>query len=125
MRAIPSISLIGMLTTYVKGGEEGGSYVRGCGMRGHIRRVGWTEKVTIMSLNSTQEWKDAALALDEHMLFDDWKLLDEDPYYDWKLVRKVRDYKRRHRRPIHPICTSHRSDVRSRLLERRMMHAAS
>ncbi|KAI0677542.1 patatin-domain-containing protein [Trametes maxima] len=37
-----------------------------------------------------QEWKDAALALDEYMQFDEWKVLDEDPYYDWKLVRKVR-----------------------------------
>ncbi len=24
------------------------------------------------------------------MHFDDWKLIDEDMYYDWKLVRKVR-----------------------------------
>ncbi|KAI0650734.1 patatin-domain-containing protein [Trametes meyenii] len=37
-----------------------------------------------------QEWKDAALALDAYMQFDEWKILDEDPYYDWKLVRKVR-----------------------------------
>ena len=37
-----------------------------------------------------QEWKDAALALDEYMHFDEWKLVDEDMYYDWKLVRKVR-----------------------------------
>ncbi|CAL1700663.1 unnamed protein product [Somion occarium] len=36
-----------------------------------------------------QEWKDAALALDEYLHFDEWKMIDEDPYYDWKLVRKV------------------------------------
>ncbi len=78
-----------------------------------------------MSLNSAQEWKDAALALDEHMLFDDWKLLDEDPYYDWKLVRKVRDHERRQRRPISRICIIYRFGVRSRPLERRMMHAVS
>ncbi|KAI0081781.1 patatin-domain-containing protein [Panus rudis PR-1116 ss-1] len=36
-----------------------------------------------------QEWKDAALALDEYMHFDEWKHADEDPYYDWRLVRKV------------------------------------
>lgn len=37
-----------------------------------------------------QEWKDAAMALDEYLHFDEWKTVDEDPYYDWKLVRKVR-----------------------------------
>lgn len=36
-----------------------------------------------------QEWKDAALALDEYLHFEDWKAVDEDPYYDWKLVKKV------------------------------------
>ena len=36
-----------------------------------------------------QEWKDAALALDEYMHFDEWKAIEEDLYYDWKLVRKV------------------------------------
>ncbi|KAI0761733.1 hypothetical protein BC629DRAFT_1726055 [Irpex lacteus] len=35
------------------------------------------------------EWKDAALALDEYLHFDEWKTIDEDSYYDWKLVRKV------------------------------------
>ncbi|EIW61949.1 patatin-domain-containing protein [Trametes versicolor FP-101664 SS1] len=47
-------------------------------------------RARLRNARTYQEWKDAALALDEHMLFDDWKLLDEDPYYDWKLVRKVR-----------------------------------
>jgi hypothetical protein len=37
-----------------------------------------------------QEWKDAAEALDNHLEFNAWKELDEDPYYDWRLVRKVR-----------------------------------
>jgi hypothetical protein len=37
-----------------------------------------------------QEWKDAADALDNHLEFNAWKELDEDPYYDWRLVRKVR-----------------------------------
>ena len=36
-----------------------------------------------------QEWKDVAETLDEHLRFHDWKMVDEDPYYDWKLVRKV------------------------------------
>ena len=39
---------------------------------------------------ASQEWKDAALVLDEYMNFDEWKHIDEDPFYDWKLVRKVR-----------------------------------
>ncbi|OBZ70198.1 hypothetical protein A0H81_10038 [Grifola frondosa] len=37
-----------------------------------------------------QEWKDAAVVLDEYLQFDDWKTVDEDLYYDWKLVRKVK-----------------------------------
>ena len=40
-------------------------------------------------LTATKEWKDAALALDDYLKFDTWKTIDEDPYYDWKLVRKV------------------------------------
>ena len=36
-----------------------------------------------------QEWKEAAIALDEYLEFAEWKTVDEDTYYDWKLVRKV------------------------------------
>jgi hypothetical protein len=36
-----------------------------------------------------QEWKDAARALDEYLHFDEWKAIDEDQFYDWRLVRKV------------------------------------
>jgi hypothetical protein len=38
---------------------------------------------------SWQEWKDRAAALDEFMGFNAWKEVQEDPYYDWRLVRKV------------------------------------
>ncbi|KAF5333348.1 hypothetical protein D9611_002487 [Ephemerocybe angulata] len=34
-----------------------------------------------------EEWKDAAKVLDNHLQFDEWKKVDEDPYYDWKLVK--------------------------------------
>ncbi|KAF7355343.1 Patatin-like phospholipase domain-containing protein [Mycena sanguinolenta] len=34
-----------------------------------------------------EEWKEAALVLDEYLHFDEWKKEDEDPFYDWKLVR--------------------------------------
>ncbi|KII95167.1 hypothetical protein PLICRDRAFT_97425 [Plicaturopsis crispa FD-325 SS-3] len=37
-----------------------------------------------------EEWKEAAATLDEYLHFGEWKKVDEDPYYDWKLVRKVR-----------------------------------
>ncbi|KAJ7507844.1 patatin-domain-containing protein [Mycena galericulata] len=36
-----------------------------------------------------EEWKQAALVLDEYLHFDEWKKEDEDAFYDWKLVRKV------------------------------------
>lgn len=29
--------------------------------------------------------------MDEYLHFDEWKTVEEDPYYDWKLVRKVRE----------------------------------
>ncbi|PFH52754.1 hypothetical protein AMATHDRAFT_139236 [Amanita thiersii Skay4041] len=39
---------------------------------------------------SYDEWKSAALTLDVFLNFDEWKRVDEDPFYDWKLVRKVK-----------------------------------
>ncbi|KAH8830520.1 patatin-like phospholipase domain-containing protein [Flagelloscypha sp. PMI_526] len=36
------------------------------------------------------EWKAAALELDAYLHFDEWKAVEEDPFYDWKLVRKVK-----------------------------------
>ena len=44
----------------------------------------------LLTHRNYQEWKDAALVLDEYMNFDEWKRIDEDPFYDWRLVRKVR-----------------------------------
>ncbi|KAK7695837.1 hypothetical protein QCA50_000475 [Cerrena zonata] len=46
---------------------------------------------------SYQEWKDAALALDEYLHFDEWKSFEEDAYYDWRLVKKVLRSLRMHR----------------------------
>ncbi|KAF7432968.1 hypothetical protein PC9H_004912 [Pleurotus ostreatus] len=40
--------------------------------------------------SSYEEWIAGAKTLDEYLKFDDWKKVDEDPYYDWKLVRKVK-----------------------------------
>ncbi|PVF96499.1 patatin-domain-containing protein [Serendipita vermifera] len=37
-----------------------------------------------------EEWKEAALTLDNYLGFDEWKEQDEDPYYDYLLVKKVR-----------------------------------
>lgn len=37
-----------------------------------------------------QEWKEGAKTLDEYLQFDQWKKVDEDIFYDWKLVKKVR-----------------------------------
>jgi hypothetical protein len=38
---------------------------------------------------SPQEWKEAALTLDRYLDFHEWKQVEEDPFYDWKLVKKV------------------------------------
>lgn len=32
-----------------------------------------------------KEWKEAAATLDAYLHFDDWKRVDEDPYYDFLL----------------------------------------
>ncbi|KAI0774283.1 acyl transferase/acyl hydrolase/lysophospholipase [Fomes fomentarius] len=53
------------------------------GRRGILRK-------RLREARTYKEWKDAALALDEYMHFDEWKVIEEDIYYDWKLVRKVR-----------------------------------
>jgi len=37
-----------------------------------------------------QEWKERAKTLDEYLQFEQWKKVDEDVFYDWKLVKKVR-----------------------------------
>ncbi|KIM19965.1 hypothetical protein M408DRAFT_30776 [Serendipita vermifera MAFF 305830] len=37
-----------------------------------------------------EEWKEAALTMDDYLGFDDWKKEEEDPYYDYVLVKKVR-----------------------------------
>jgi hypothetical protein len=42
--------------------------------------------------NPVQEWKDAAEVLDDFLDFDEWKQSDEDPFYDWRLIRKVRTF---------------------------------
>lgn len=52
------------------------------GRKGELRR-------RLRNARNYQEWKEAAIALDEYLHFDEWKTVDEDPYYDWKLVRKV------------------------------------
>ncbi|TFY57916.1 hypothetical protein EVJ58_g6735 [Rhodofomes roseus] len=44
----------------------------------------------LRSVQTYQEWKDAALVLDEYLHFDEWKHVDEDPFFDWRLIRKVR-----------------------------------
>lgn len=44
----------------------------------------------LRSAKTYEDWKDAALILDEYMHFNEWKHADEDPFYDWRLVRKVR-----------------------------------
>ncbi|EGO27553.1 hypothetical protein SERLADRAFT_354816 [Serpula lacrymans var. lacrymans S7.9] len=43
----------------------------------------------LRAAHTYEEWKEAALTLDEYLSFNEWKNVDDDPYYDWKLVRKV------------------------------------
>ncbi|KAF9567310.1 patatin-domain-containing protein [Agrocybe pediades] len=54
--------------------------------RGHKGKL----RMKLRAARTYEEWKEAALVLDEFLGFDEWKSQDEDPYYDWKLVRKVK-----------------------------------
>jgi len=40
---------------------------------------------------SYDEWKEAALTMDDYLGFNDWKKEEEDPYHDYLLVKKVRE----------------------------------
>ncbi|KAF8640110.1 hypothetical protein AX17_001346 [Amanita inopinata Kibby_2008] len=44
----------------------------------------------LRAARSYKDWKQAALVMDEFLQFDDWKRIDEDAFYDWKLVKKVK-----------------------------------
>ncbi|TFK75876.1 patatin-domain-containing protein, partial [Pluteus cervinus] len=44
----------------------------------------------LRAAQSYEEWKTAATTLDQYLQFDEWKRIDEDAFYDWKLVRKVK-----------------------------------
>ncbi|KAH7914326.1 acyl transferase/acyl hydrolase/lysophospholipase [Hygrophoropsis aurantiaca] len=52
------------------------------GQRGVLRK-------RLRGARTYEEWKDAAVTLDQYLQFDEWKKVDEDSFYDWKLVRKV------------------------------------
>lgn len=44
----------------------------------------------LRSAKSWEEWRAAALDMDAHLGFDEWKAADEDNKYDYPLVRKVK-----------------------------------
>ncbi|XP_006460313.1 hypothetical protein AGABI2DRAFT_117271 [Agaricus bisporus var. bisporus H97] len=53
------------------------------GKKGRLRKK-------LRAAQTYEEWKEAAAEMDNHLQFDEWKKVDEDPFYDWKLVRKVK-----------------------------------
>uniref|UniRef100_A0A8H8CJY3 Patatin-like phospholipase domain-containing protein n=1 Tax=Psilocybe cubensis TaxID=181762 RepID=A0A8H8CJY3_PSICU len=53
------------------------------GQKGRLRKK-------MRSARNYEEWKSAAVTLDNYLGFDEWKNHDEDQYYDWMLVRKVK-----------------------------------
>ncbi|KDR83709.1 hypothetical protein GALMADRAFT_664741 [Galerina marginata CBS 339.88] len=53
------------------------------GQKGRLRK-------NMRSARSYAEWKEAAVVLDKYLGFQEWKGVDEDPFYDWMLVRKVK-----------------------------------
>ncbi|CAK5275540.1 unnamed protein product [Mycena citricolor] len=54
----------------------------GRGKKGLLRK-------NLRGSKSYEEWKKAALVMDDYLKFNEWKKEDEDAFYDWKLVRKV------------------------------------
>jgi hypothetical protein len=53
------------------------------GKKGQLRK-------NLRNAKTYEEWKKAAIVLDEYLGFQEWKKADEDPFYDWMLVRKVK-----------------------------------
>ncbi|TFK23281.1 patatin-like phospholipase domain-containing protein [Coprinopsis marcescibilis] len=53
------------------------------GKKGTLRR-------RLRASRTYEQWKEGARALDSYLQFDEWKKIEEDPYYDWKLVKKVK-----------------------------------
>ncbi|ODN78595.1 patatin-like phospholipase domain-containing protein [Cryptococcus amylolentus CBS 6039] len=54
--------------------------------RGHKAKL----RRELRKAKTYEEWTAAALKLDEHMGFEDWKETEEDSYFDWTLVRRVK-----------------------------------
>ncbi|KAL9712896.1 hypothetical protein Ac2012v2_004136 [Leucoagaricus gongylophorus] len=54
------------------------------GKKGHLRKK-------LRAARTYEEWKEVAIELDEYLQSDEWKKTDEDPFYDWKLVQKVKN----------------------------------
>ncbi|KIJ70532.1 hypothetical protein HYDPIDRAFT_105276 [Hydnomerulius pinastri MD-312] len=52
------------------------------GRKGILRR-------RLRGARTYEEWKEAAVTLDKYLDFHEWKQVEEDPFYDWKLVKKV------------------------------------
>ncbi|KAH7343803.1 acyl transferase/acyl hydrolase/lysophospholipase [Rhizoctonia solani] len=46
-------------------------------------------RANLRQARTYEEWKEAARVMDEYLGFEEWKQDDEDPYYDWTLVKKV------------------------------------
>ncbi|KAJ1308648.1 hypothetical protein OPQ81_004342 [Rhizoctonia solani] len=46
-------------------------------------------RANLRQARTYDEWKAAARVMDEYLGFEAWKQDDEDPYYDWTLVKKV------------------------------------
>ena len=56
--------------------------VIGRGRKGRLRKK-------LRAATTYDQWKETALELDEYLGFDEWKRVDDDSFYDWRLVRKV------------------------------------
>lgn len=54
----------------------------GRGRKGQLRKK-------LRASRTYDEWKETALELDQYLGFDEWKGVDKDAFYDWRLVRKV------------------------------------
>ncbi|KAG6831598.1 hypothetical protein H0H92_009071 [Tricholoma furcatifolium] len=54
----------------------------GRGKKGILRK-------NLRASRTYKEWKDAAMTLDEYLHFHEWKKVDEDPLYDWRLVKRT------------------------------------
>ncbi|KAG8834874.1 hypothetical protein FRC17_006619 [Serendipita sp. 399] len=83
VRKISALSDFAPIQQKVKRSGSFAESIIGRGRKGVLRQK-------LRAASTYEQWKEAAMTLDEYLGFDVWKQEEEDPYHDYLLVKKVR-----------------------------------